>query len=299
MERISGNNHVEPMFRRRKMPVHRIDLALGATPDIDWNDGPSAKLDSMYQSSIRHVIGVIEWYMRAKRYKRLGARIARMAVIVLGSTAALLPTIAELIRTRDGTLSIPAGWTAVAFGIGGALIVVDRFFGFSTGWMRYITAELHLRQILHEFRIDWESERALWRSEGPDATQVANALARLKALIIQVNTIVREETLVWVNEFASAVQLTDDHTKVKRAGVEPGALNVTIANGDKADDGWLLTIDDSAPERHAGRTASFRNLSPGAHQVRAVASVNGSATQASKIISVLPGGVCELRLELE
>src|SRR6185369_1540504 len=40
-------------------------------------------------------------------------------------------------------------------GLGGAAIAFDRFFGFSSGWIRYITTEMAIQRTLHEFRIEW------------------------------------------------------------------------------------------------------------------------------------------------
>ena len=48
------------------------------------------------------------------------------------------------------------------------------------GWMRYITAELHIRQIHQEFEMDWEAEQASWGGTAPTKDQVAQMMARNK-----------------------------------------------------------------------------------------------------------------------
>ncbi len=59
-----------------------------------------------------------------------------------------------------------------AIGVAAALVLLDRFFGSSTGWMRYSRTEMHLRQLHHELEMNWERERATWAGQEPSAEQV-------------------------------------------------------------------------------------------------------------------------------
>lgn len=64
-----------------------------------------------------------------------------------------LSMIAQIARFKG----IDRVWASIVLGIAAGLVMLDRFFGFSTAWVRYISTELHLRQILDEFRLDWET----------------------------------------------------------------------------------------------------------------------------------------------
>src|SRR5262245_53233265 len=135
---------------------------LGPAPRLalDWTPPNAA---SSVQQVFDYVMNLTEeaisWYVSAKNAKRYFARGFRALSILLGATAALLPTLGELFP-HNGKSVIGAGWTAVLLGIVGALLLLDRFFGYSTGWMRYMAAELQLRQMAQEFQIDWEAEKA-------------------------------------------------------------------------------------------------------------------------------------------
>jgi hypothetical protein len=44
--------------------------------------------------------------------------------------------------------------------------------------MRYITAELQLRQMAQGFQLDWEAEKAGWQGQEPKKEQIAAMLAQ-------------------------------------------------------------------------------------------------------------------------
>jgi hypothetical protein len=268
-------------------------------PPLDWS--PEKVAESLHKTYVQAITiaGVSkDWYARASRDKKRGARAIRVLSILLGALAALFPTIGELLPTLGIHLDIGAGWTVVLFGMAGALLLLDRFFGFTSGWMRYIVAELQLKQIMEEFQLDWETERAGWEGKNPSKAQALQLLARCKAFVSQVNTIVREETDAWVQEFQSTIKYLDESIKARSAITEPGALNLTVLNGDEAAEGWELAIDNGLPEPCKGKMVGKRSLMPGRHEVNVRAVINGKTVQASKVVMVPAGGTCEETLTL-
>jgi hypothetical protein len=273
------------------------DLRSGTLADLDWSPEKRAEsLDCAFRHAMSLAEDAINWYLRGKQCKKLGAGSVRVLTIVLGTIAALLPTIGELVHSYNEKLNIGAGWTIVLLGIAGCLLLLDRFYGFTSGWMRYIVAELQIRQIKEEFQLDWQTERAGWSTEPPTKEQVVQMLARCKAFTSQVNTIVREETNVWVQEFQTTIKYLDDFIKAKTSVTEPGALNLTIINGEEAEQGWILTIDNGAAELYTGRTVGKRNISPGKHEINV--QEKGGTRTARKVVAVPAGGTCEETLTL-
>jgi hypothetical protein len=274
---------------------------LGPAPSLSLDWSPEKATESL-QKVFDHALGLaneaIGWYLHAKNGKGRFARRFRVVAIVLATIGALLPTAGELMADSFGTKPIRAGWTAILLGIVGALLLLDRFFGFSTGWMRYIAAELQLRQVAQEFQMDWEAERATWKGNAPTGEQILEMMARCKTFVSQVNTVVRDETNAWMKEFESALQQIDDAAKAKPAITEPGALNLTVLNGEASTAGWTLAIDDGKPETHQGKTAGKRNLMPGQHQLVVRGKIDGKAVQGEKVVLVPAGGTCEESLTL-
>lgn len=216
--------------------AHSVDdLRPAPRLTLDWTPERSAEsLREVFDYAMNLSEEAVNWYIRAKNGKRYFARAFRVLAILLGAAGALLPIIGEMLADEKGRSAIPAGWTAILLGTVGALLLLDRFFGFSTGWMRYMTTELHIRQIAQEFQLDWETERALWQGSAPTGEQVVQMLARCKAFVTQVNGIVREETNAWAREFESAIRQLDDAAKDRPAVRDATTLKLTTAGGDSA-----------------------------------------------------------------
>lgn len=264
---------------------------------LDWSNENSEKsLEIVYTKAILINRGAVEWYSKAKRSKKHWAQNIRIASIVIGAAAALLPTIGEMLQKNGKYFS--SGWTTILLGVVGTLLLLDRFFGFSSAWMRYIVAELQLNQILQEFELDWENERSNWQGNIPTKDQINQMLAKVKALTSQINIIIRDETNVWVQEFQNNIKNLDESLKTKPALQEPGAINITITNEEVAKKGWELIIDNGNPEVFKGYTAGKRNITPGRHEITVRAKINGDDLQAGKVISVPPGNICEEKLTL-
>lgn len=189
-------------------------------------------------------------------------------------------------------------WASIVLGVAAALVVLDRFFGFTTSWIRYISAELHLRQILDEFRFDWEAEVASWKSVTPSDEQVQKALARCRAFATQVNGIVREETNLWVAEFQDTLKQLDESVKAKAAAAAPGAVSLLVTNGDQSQGDWTVSVDDGATRNAHGKTAAIQGLAPGIHTVRVEGTIGGKAVRAEKPVPVAAGGVTSVELTL-
>ncbi len=106
-------------------------------------------------------------------------------------------------------------WASVAIGVAAALVLLDRFFGSSTGWMRFIRTEMHLRQLHQEFEMSWERERAAWAGQDPSAKQVQQMLGRAMAFVTKVSEVVRQETEEWVREFQSTLRQLDEAARAR------------------------------------------------------------------------------------
>lgn len=277
--------------------------------DQVWDPAnPAASVQDVYRRVESHATGVIDWYLDAKRSKRTLARISRLYALVLGALAGLLPLFAQMraagsppatgwVAYLMPLLEQPA-WASVFLGLAALLVVLDRFFGWSTAWMRFITTEHQVRQALHEFQMDCDMEQAAWENGQPSAEQVQNALQRCKAFMTRVDELVRAETEKWVAEFQDAIRQVDEMAKARAALVETGAINVTVANGDEVEGGWQLTVDGGTPSTYTGSQAALGALAPGIHTVAISGRVDGKARSARKAVTVAPGKATEVPFTL-
>jgi len=177
--------------------------------DWDSNSAEQSLLDT-YKMCESHAEKAIQWYLDARIGKKIWARILRLGVILLTALAGIIPILAQL---KIDHLSVQPGWSAVALGIAGLFLGIDRYFGCSTAWMRYMVTEHKIRQALHEFRFDNEIDRAEWQQTTLETEKIKTNLLRCRDFISQVDQLIREETDQWVNEFKNTIKQIDDNAR--------------------------------------------------------------------------------------
>jgi 4-amino-4-deoxy-L-arabinose transferase-like glycosyltransferase len=181
------------------------DLGRPDLEELDWS--PGERLDSL-SAVFNHAVGLAngaeEWYARKRRAKRRWGRALRVGAIVLGATAAVLPILTQ-IYTKDDKPTIPPGWAAVALAAAAALIALDRYFGFSAGWMRFMAAELKITRLRHGFEYGWQAARAA-AAAPPSDDEVAELLTRARELALAIDDVIAEETGGWILEFQTNLE---------------------------------------------------------------------------------------------
>jgi hypothetical protein len=271
---------------------------LGAPSPIEalrWDtSNREASLGLVYHHAAGGAEIAIDWYLKSKRPKQRLARWLRASAIGFATLAGVIPMLAEIPSLHV----IDPVWASISLGIAAALVMLDRFFGFSSGWIRYISTELHLRHILDEFYLDWEAERAGWKNTSPTDEQIQRALARCRAFVAQVNGIVREETNLWVAEFQDSLKQLDETVKAKLAAAMPGALSLIITNGEQCQGDWCVSIDDSSTRSGHGKTVAVPGLLPGIHTVRVDGTIETRAVRAEKPVPITAGSVTSVEMTL-
>jgi hypothetical protein len=128
-----------------------------------------------------------------------------MAAIVLGIIAAILPLLAQ-IYTDNGNPDVDPAWASVALALAAGLIALDKFFGFSAAWGRFMATELAIGHLRQDFEYEWEERRAAWPTEEPvSEDEVKEALASVRAFVAKLNTLIEGETKAWIAEFQTAL----------------------------------------------------------------------------------------------
>jgi hypothetical protein len=242
------------------------DLRPAEVAEFSWADGK--RLDSL--KKLRDVVAdkidmTAGWYMRGKKGRRIFGRSARVAAMVLATLAAAQPTIAEIYRSQNQIWFRPGIATIFAL-TAAALLLLDRFFGASTGWVRYMTAGLALNDLRDEFENAWRLETATWAEQEPTVDQTKHSVSLLYGFILRVNEIVRTETEAWKAEFQSALQQVEEYAKAAPRKVEQSGLKVVITNFDKVDGAWRISVNGGEWESVTSAEKTF-SLTPGQTQL--------------------------------
>lgn len=191
-------------YERVTDDLERPDLAA-----LDWSAPQRAESLSVV---FNHAVGLSRnaeaWYARKRPAKRRCGRALRVGAVVLGSVAAVLPILAE-IWTTNSKPAIAPGWATVALAAAATLIALDHYFGFSSGWMRFMGAELRVTRLRHDFEYSWNAYRAN-SANPPTAAEVAALLELAHSVVLAVDDVVAEETGSWVVEFRGSLARTEE-----------------------------------------------------------------------------------------
>jgi hypothetical protein len=276
-----------------------------------WDpENPSDSLKNIFSYVIGEASKSTNWYWHNKGSKARLSQIIRFMAWILAAVGGLLPVIGSLFGKYFPQLEFTNSlWASLLLGIAAALIGLDKAFGYSSGWARYVLTATNIRKSLEEFRMDWADLMAKAGTPLKTADQVTPLIERARQFRSDVEALVLQETKDWVTEFQSsmaqmekdvAAQLSnlkaqiDKTIQAREATSQPGAIQLTIVNPTKAVAGTLkVTLTDSKNQSVQGAVtgASWAkiNLTPGQYQLTVEATINGQPFLDQKVVIVEPG----------
>lgn len=285
------------------------DLAAIKLGELIWDESSrGASITVVYDHATAGAQSAIDWYQVSRKPKKRAAMFLRWSAVVLLSASGLIPLASTLMDSSDnGPPLIDPLYTSLAVALAAALFGFDKLFNYSTGWMRYVRADLSLRTALSEFEIEWQIARAAWPTANPTVEQAAEMLGRCKTFTAQVNGIVAEETNLWITEFQATLAQLGESVKAAEARVEAdtarraeaaaqkGALNVTVKHDGQTYAGqFRLRVDnDQQGKVYVGPNVALIDLPAGPHKLAAEYSVGGKVHRGEFSVDVVPGKTLE------
>lgn len=188
------------------------DLETSDLPKFDWSQ-PEQALSLLYQYALNHAKNAERWYNEKRRPKKRGGQALRITAILLLGIAALIPILSEL-TGGDGHPIIAPGWASAALVITATLVALDRYFGFSAGWTRFMSANLSIARLRRGFELDWQQLQAAGKNDPLERLRLT------QRFVSAVDQIVLDETNAWSEEFRDA--LDDTARGLKQ---QPGATS--------------------------------------------------------------------------
>jgi hypothetical protein len=156
------------------------------------NDTPAS---GAYKSLVKFYEETISWYMHEKESKsRLSKRLRFCAI-----SLAVLGGIAPLVNAAYGKFPSSAGYVLLALAAG--LQLVDRYFGYSSSWSRYLRVAMEANGLLLMLQLRWLE---LTHSADQHTCETAE-WAILKEYGASLAARIGEETTNWSSEFAVGI----------------------------------------------------------------------------------------------
>lgn len=258
----------------------------------------------------------MDWYWQAKRTKARLSQAIRFVAWVLAAAGGLLPVIGSLSTTPKLANGL---WASLLLGIAAALLGLDKAFGYSSGWARYVLAATNIHKTLEDFRMEWPQ---LMAKAGTALTpeNVLPLIERAQKCRNDVEGLVLQETKDWVTEFQNnmgqmekdiAAQVAtlkaeaDKATQARRQAEQPGSLQLQVQSANKVQAGTTINVsltdakdNTIAQENISGSTWAKLNLPAGQYKIRIQATVNGQTAEVQKVAVIKPGEPADVQLAL-
>jgi len=161
---------------------------------------------------------LIQWYYIKKRWKSRMSAGLRLFSIVFFSIGGLVPLIKAAFPSAAIAAIASPGFDFgqlgyLLIGLGAACIALDRYFGYSSGWIRYITTALVIERSVDEFRLDWARSMAVLQGGQPTTEQLDKLFYLCRQFAVGVHAQVEQETNAWVLEFQSSLSQLEKELK--------------------------------------------------------------------------------------
>jgi hypothetical protein len=194
----------------RRIPA---DLKPIPFPSLSWAPEDRTKsLAALVDYAASEAERAIDWYYWKRRRMQRWGRGLRLGAILASSAAGVTPLLAELLE-RNGSRAIEPLWAALLLALAGILVLLDRFWGCTSAWVRYVLATQEITAVLDAFRMDWESHKLLLDGLDVDVEHAQAMIDRCKAFLAHVRFVVRSETDNWATEFHSILEQIESATR--------------------------------------------------------------------------------------
>ena len=188
-------------------------------------------------------------------------------------------------------------WGYILIALAGAFLLFDRYFGFSTSWMRYMTAQMALQKALERFQLSWAVWRIAVKNQKPTDDQHNSGIALLNNFQQQTAELIEKEFQIWVTQFQeqlTALQAAIDKDRKERY---PGNLVVTFHAQTAITGPADIYLNNRLAQQTDSGSMLFSALNPETHLVQVKA--NKGALQGSKTVKVESGQTSEVSIELK
>jgi len=297
------------------------DIRAHEPMDIMWDPAdPALSLRKTRRVVEEEGQKAIDWYWRKKPPKQRSSQVVRFLALVLTALAGIVPIVVQVLKSFEvkRVATFDSGpIAALCVGLAASVIGLDKAFGYSSGWTRYVLTATSMTKLLHEFRMDWVALVAA-ADNPPTVTQQAGMIQRAKDFVSGIQAMVLQETKDWATEFQSNLAQMEKDLKAqldqlkaqvekgaqeKQAATKPGAVELTVTNADQTDGfQFEVTLEGQAVKLteavRGNRVWMHINTPPGLYKVTVTGKAKGADVAISAVVEVKPGETAKPQLNL-
>lgn len=191
-------------------------ISLSFPDDLKWSSDETgiSSLKKLYQFVNNECDQAIRWYFTKRQTKKFFGYVFRIGAIFAITISGVIPILGEIFET-DGVPKLSPGWAAVALAVAAFFISLDRFGGYTSGWIRYIRTGQILNKLQSDFKIEWEKQMLILQGEQPNIEVIKQTIDICKDFLAQVNSTVVGETDQWAQDFQKVLHELENEAKEK------------------------------------------------------------------------------------
>ncbi|MFY8037619.1 MAG: SLATT domain-containing protein [Cyclobacteriaceae bacterium] len=235
-------------------------------------------LQKTYDSVIGGAKIQATWYEDKKKTISKTSRELRRWSIILVSFGGLFPLLGAASKQDIFGVDV-TNWGYIAIALAGTLLLLDRYFGFSSAWIRYTTTKLEIEKLIKEFEIKWVMEVGDADVNTLDPLKMKELMKSLLDFSNLIAELVKQETNAWAVEFQNNIAELQKSINSKLQSSMPGAIKVSVVNT-KNLTSLVLRLDQLSNIPITGNMALIQNVSPGFHSV----TISGKGTDGQTIV---------------
>ena len=163
----------------------------------DWDPQTTPQqVKELYRTVLALVDDKIRWYHRWRRSRGRLAKTIRVIAVMLMAFSTLMPYGAA-VDPKNATVYLSVGYCLV--GLGAGLLLIDRFYGLSNSWVRFVLTGMDLENMRNAFVEHWQ---ILFVNSLPlTKKSFGNLVNALLAFQESFHGVVKAETETWAREF--------------------------------------------------------------------------------------------------
>jgi hypothetical protein len=219
----------EIIQRFRSTPLSLVkNIESRSWQSIDWAEATMLEgLSKLRDRAEEQALDAIGWYYAKKTSKNFWSRWLRFWAISFTLFGGLIPVLSAagiveaVLRCTGAKDALSMQLIELHFnqlgyvliGLAAGCVAFDRFFGFSTNWMRYIGAAMRIETARVRFAFEWEHLVAPLRGTDPTEDVVRELLESIEKFSLSVREAIEQETGAWISEFQTNLSQLDKETK--------------------------------------------------------------------------------------
>lgn len=298
---------------------------MGRKPDIrqeeflPWDQfdrkSPDHALPAIYDCALKFSTKCRDWYWTSIRNKRLVSTASRFFTFLLAAFGVVAPLAAAIWSADEDKLL----WTqlaVIALAAAGLVQLADRVFGWSSGWLRYISTVTAMENLTRQFQLEWAVHFVNLEHNAQDGgiRPLFDLAQRLQTQLGELQT---SETDGWIVEFNAGRAMLNEVIKSAREAAEksatearsasqalskastPGAIELTATTDRRPLPSLVVALDGGPPEACKGLSWVRLKVEPGLHQVVVQATQDNTIlSETTRVVEVPPGAPARVTVEI-